>query len=264
MRHRTERLRRAGALVALLLGALFLLAPARPAAADPLGVPLVLPRGSVDLVRQLNRALRVNVLRFSEVPIDDKGTVVRTAVVELVSGAGLIVPPRLALFLPAGDVSLVQQLNQGLPIQPLAVFPMIIYPSFQWVQTALVLISPTVDTIPKLGPRDFLLVLPQSSFILISQVNTGASMSVVRISQVSIGGTSTQTALVVVRQSGAATDPLQIVVPEADLPALIRLNTGLDFQVVRSYEITQGGTVVKVVLVNVTKKPEDLGGGGGF
>jgi len=261
MRHRTERLRRAGALLALLLAALFLLAPARPAAADPLGVPLVLPRGSVDLVRQLNRALKINVVRLSEVPIDDKGTVAKTAVVELITGAGLIVPPRLALFLPAGDVTLVQQLNQGLPIQSLAVFPMILFPSFQWVQTALVLISPTLETIPKLGPRDFLLVLPQSSFVLISQVNTGASMSVVRVSVVSTGGTSTQTALVVVRQGGSATDPLQIVVPEADLPALIQLNTDLEFQVVKSYEINQGGTVVKVVLVNVTKKSDDQGGG---
>jgi hypothetical protein len=261
MRHRTERLRRAGALFALLLTALFLLAPARPAAADPLGVPLVLPRDSVDLVRDLNRALRINVVRLSEVPIDDKGTVVKTAVVELIHGAGLIIPPRLPLFLPAEDVDLVQRLNQGLPIQKLAVFPMIRFPSFQWVHTALVLLSPTLETIPKLGPRDFLLVLPNSSFVLISQVNSGTSMSVVRISQVSTGGTSTQTALVVVRAGGTANDPLQIVIPEADLQALMRLNTDLEFQVVRSYEINQGGTVVKVVLLNVTKKSGDPGGG---
>jgi hypothetical protein len=80
-------------------------------------VPLVVPRASVTLLQQLNRATRFEVLRFSEVVVDAKGTVVQTAIVNVIQGSGLIVPPRLALFLPAGDVGLVQQLNQGLPIQ---------------------------------------------------------------------------------------------------------------------------------------------------
>lgn len=263
MRYSSEQFRRAGAHVTLLLAALFLLVVPRPAAADPLGLPLVLPQGSVDLIRQLNRAVTINVIRLSEVPIDDKGTVAKTALVEIISGAGLIVPPRLPLFLPAADVSLVQQLNQGLPIQTLAVFPMVLFPSFQWIQAAVVLISPTVDTLPKLGPRDFLLVLPQSSTTLFVSVNSGSgsSVSIVRVSQISTGGGSTQTSLVVVRQGGSATDPVQIVIPEADVPALIRLNAGLNFEVVRTYDITQGGVTVRVALLNVTKKPEDLGGG---
>lgn len=264
MRHGSQGLRRSGAGLALLLAALFVVLPARPAAAnEPLGLPLVVPRASVDLIRLLNRAVRINVLRLSQVPIDDKGMVVQTAVVEIISGAGLIVPPRLPLFLPAADLTLVQQLNQGLPIQPLAVFPQLLFPSFTWIQTAIVLITPTVDTLPKLGPRDFLLVLPSSGTSLFVQVNagSGSNVSVVRVSQISTGGTSTQTTLVVVRQSGGADDPVQIVVPEADLPAIIRLNTGLQFTVVRTFDLTQGGTTFRVALVNVTRKPEDLGNG---
>lgn len=258
MQSGTERLRRTGAALALLVASLLLLAPARPAAADPKGLPLVLPRASVNLVQQLNRALRINVLRLSEVPVDDKGTVVQTAVVELISGAGLIVPPRLALFLPAADVNLVQRLNVGLPIQPVAVYPQLLLPSWQWIQTAIVLITPTVETLPTLGPRDILLVLPGSSVSVFVSANSGSNVSVVRVSQISTGGT--QTSLVVVRQSGGANDPIQIALPEADLPALIRLNAGLRFDVVRTFDLNQGGVVVRMVLLNVTRKPEDVGG----
>lgn len=260
MQSRTEPFRRTGAALSLLFAVLLLLAPARPAAADPKGLPFVLPRVSVDLVRQLNRTLRINVLRFSEVPLGNNGTVLRIAVVELISGAGLIVPPRLPLFLPAADVTLVQRLNGGLPIQLLAVFPQLLLPSWQWIQTAVVLIAPTVETLPTLGPRDILLVLPTTSISLFVSSNSGSSVSVVRVSQISTGGGSTQTSLVVVRQGGAATGPIQIGIPEADLPALIRLNAGLQFDVVRSFDITQGGVVVRAVLVNVTRKPEDVGG----
>jgi hypothetical protein len=260
MRYGSERLRRTGAGFALLVGVLLLLG-ARPAAADPQGLPFILPRDSVNLVRQLNRAVHINVLSFSEVPIDDKGTVVKTAVVELISGAGVIVPPRLPLFLPAAEVTLVQQLNQGLPIQPLAVFPYLLLPSFQWIQTAVVLISPTVESLPKLGPGDFLLVLPGTSITLFVQANGGSNVSVVRVSQVTGGGSSTQTALVVVRQSGGANASIQIIVPESDLGALIRLNPSLNFEVVKTVDIVQGGVTIKGVLLNVTRKPSD---GGGF
>jgi hypothetical protein len=86
-------------------------------------------------------------------------------------------------------------------------------------------------------------------------------VSVVRVSQVTGGGSSTQTALVVVRQSGGANASIQIIVPESDLGALIRLNPSLNFEVVKTVDIVQGGVTIKGVLLNVTRKPSD---GGGF
>jgi hypothetical protein len=151
-------------------------------------VPLVVPRASVTLLQQLNRATRFEVLRFSEVVVDAKGTVVQTAIVNVIQGSGLIVPPRLALFLPAGDVGLVQQLNQGLPIQFLVSVRMVITNPLTIVPSALVLITPTTETVPKLGPGDCLLVLPGGSFTLVTRLDGGGNFSLIRVSQVSVGG----------------------------------------------------------------------------
>jgi len=232
---------------------------AQPARAQSsVGVPLVVPRASVTLLLQLNRATRFEVLRFSEVVAGEKGTVVQTAVVNVIQGGGFIVPPRLTLFLPAGDVGLVQRLNQGLPIQPLVFVRMVITNPLTFVPAALVLITPTSDTVPKLGPGDCLLVLPGGSFVLVSQLNGGGNFSLIRVSQVSGGGSGgVQTVLIVVRQTGGrdANQGFSLIVPEADLPALIKLNTGLQFQVVRVFTGTFGGATMRLAEVQVTCTP---------
>jgi hypothetical protein len=242
----------------LLFLALTALAAQPSRAQSSVGVPLVVPRASVTLLLQLNRATRFEVLRFSEVVAGEKGTVVQTAVVNVIQGGGFIVPPRLTLFLPAGDVGLVQRLNQGLPIQPLVFVRMVITNPLTFVPAALVLITPTPDTVPKLGPGDCLLVLPGGSFVLVSQLNGGGNFSLIRVSQVSGGGSGgVQTVLIVVRQTGGrdANQGFSLIVPEADLPALIKLNTGLQFQVVRVFTGTFGGATMRLAEVQVTCTP---------
>jgi hypothetical protein len=236
---------------------------AQPARAQSaVGLPLVVPRASVMLLQQLNRATRIEVLRYSEAIVDNKGTVVQTAVVNVIQGAGVIVPPRLVLFLPAGDVTLVQQLNQGLPIQPLAFVRMVITNPLTFVPSALVMISPTNPTVPKIGPGDCLLVLPGGSSVLLSQLNSGGSFSLIQISQVSIGG-GAQTTLVVVRGSSSSADQgFTLTIPEAQLQAVIKLNPGLQFDVIRVYDSTIGGVTVRLAEVKVTCKPAGSTGPG--
>jgi hypothetical protein len=52
----------------------------------------------------------------------------------------------------------------------------------------------------------------------------------------------------VVQQSGGrdANARFSLIVPEADLPALIRLNVGLQFQVVRVFTGTVGGATIRL------------------
>lgn len=238
-------------LVLLLLEVL----PATPAPAQSfVGFPLVVPQRSLDLLQQLNRTTRFEVLRFSQVILDAKGTTVKTAVVNVIVGNGLIVPPRFVLFLPAGDLALVQQLNQGLPIQLLTQVRMVILKPLMFVPSAVVLISTNPELLPKIGPDDCLLVLPGNSFSLIVELNGGGSnFSLIRISQVSTGGGSTTTALLVVRHSGGTPEQrFSLILPEADLPALIKLNGGLEINVVREFDSTVGGKTIRLVEVTVT------------
>jgi hypothetical protein len=224
---------------------------------------MVVPRESLTLLRQLNRATRFEVLSYSEV-IHDK-QVIQTAVVNVIQGNGLIVPPRLALFLPAGDVTLVQQLNQELPIQLLAVVPMAIYPPLTLVPSGLVLVT-TPESLPKIGANDCLLALPGSSFAVTVTLNSGGSSSFIRVTQISIGGSGGSHVVYVALRgtgTGGAGATFTLTVPEADLPELVRLNKGLTFTVVRVYPITLPGTTteIRVAEVKVTCPPETPGGG---
>jgi hypothetical protein len=238
-------------LVLVLLGAL----PAAPAPAQsPVGFPLVVPQRSLDLLQQLNRTTHFEVIRFSEVILNNKGTSVKTAVVNVSFGSGLVVPPRFVLFLPLGDLGLVQQLNQGLPIQLLTQVRMVILKPLMFVPSAVVLVSPNLETLPKLGPDDCLLVLPGNSVSLIVELNGGGSnFSLIRISQVSTGGGTMTTALIVVRHSGGSPNQgFSLILPEADLPALLRLNAGIKFNVVRVFDSTVGGKTTRLAEVTVT------------
>jgi hypothetical protein len=238
-------------LVLLLLGGL----PATPAPAQSLvGLPLVVPQQSLDLLQQLNRTTHFELIRFSEVILGNKGTTVKTAVKNVNFGSGLIVPPRFVLFLPLGDLALVQQLNQGLPIQLLTQVRMVILNPLMFVPSAVVLVSPNLETLPKIGPDDCLLVLPGNSVSLIVELNGGGSnFSLIRISQVSTGGGTMTTALIVVRHIGGSPDQgFSLILPEADLPALVRLNAGIKFKVVRVFESTVGGKTTRLAEVTVT------------
>jgi hypothetical protein len=164
------------------------------------------------------------------------------------------VPPRFVLFLPLGDVALVQQLNQGLPIQMLAQVRMVILKPLMFVPSAVVLVSPNLETLPKIGPDGCFLVLPGNSVSLIVELNGGGSnFSLLRISQVSTGGGTMTTVLIVVRHAGGSPDPgFSLILPEADLAALLKLNAGVEFNVVRVFDSSVGGKTIRLAEVTVT------------
>ena len=270
MRSVSRRLRRgAGALAAVVLMGTLALIPRSAGAGQAQAMPLVLPRQCLSYLPQFNGNTGFTVVCLSQVPIPNTGAAAQTAVVDLSPPGGSIGPNgSFPLFMFPQDVPLVQQLNGGMPINPVAIYQV---PTRKRVpggsgtpaQIAQVNVAEPGQVQGKTGPIGFLLVCPVPSLPLLGQLNPGLSFQVLCISQVGTGKVSpgAQTALLDIQPTQGIVDlsqPLPMLLPVDILPALGQLNVGTTLDVINVTEVPVSGrnAVLPVALVDVTQSAQ--------
>jgi hypothetical protein len=256
--------RGASRLTAAILMGMLALTPRSARAGQVQVMPMVLPQESLPYLQQLNGGTGFSVVCLSQAPIASAGATVPTAVVDLSPPAGAVGPDgSFPLFMFPQDVPVVQQLNGGMPIIPVALYPMPSSGAGKPTQVAQVSVAEPVPMQSKVGSPGCLLVCPVPSLPLLGQLNPELSFDVLCTSQAGAGkaGRAAQTALLDIQPAQGTlkpSQPLPILLPVDTLPALGQLNAGTTMDVIDVTEMPAGGVLLPVALVDVKQNPQAL------